>query len=69
MLLLSHYVKLWLTSDAKPNIKILTLLYFGLNFLAASLDITTDGWAFQLLKRCNVCYISICNQCGGKTGL
>lgn len=68
MLLLSHYVKLWLTSDAKPNIQILTLLYFGLNFLAASLDITTDGWAIQLLKRCNVGYIATCNQCGGRTG-
>lgn len=68
MLLSSYYVKLWLTCDTKPNILILTLLYFGLNFLAASLDITTDGWAIQLLKRCNIGYIATCNQLGQKTG-
>lgn len=68
MLLLSYYVKLWLTGDAKPNIKILTLLYFGLNFLAASLDITTDGWAIQLLKRCNIGYTATCNLLGQKSG-
>lgn len=68
MLLLSYYVKIGLTADAKPNITIITLLYFGLNFLAASCDITTDGWAIQLLKRCNVGYVATCNQCGQKTG-
>lgn len=68
MMLLSYYIKLWLTVGTEPNIKILTLLYFGLNFLAASCDITTDGWAIQMLKRRNIGYVATCNQCGQKTG-
>lgn len=69
MLILSFYINLWLSGDGrKPNIEILTMLYFGLNFLAASQDITVDGWAVQLVQRRNVGYIATCNQCGQKTG-
>lgn len=72
MLTLSFYINLWLSGDGgdgnKPNIEILTILYFGLNFLAASQDITVDGWAVQMVKPRNTGYIATCNQCGQKTG-
>lgn len=70
MLVLSYYVDLWLSGNGqKPNIEILTILYFGLNFLAASQDVTVDGWAVQLVQRRNTGYIATCNQCGQKSGL
>lgn len=69
MLTLSFYINLWLSGNGqKPNIVILTVLYFGLNFLAASQDVTVDGWAVQMVKRRNTGYIATCNQCGQKTG-
>lgn len=67
MLILSFYINIWLSGDGqKPNIQILAILYFGLNFLAASQDVTVDGWAVQMVKRRNVGYIATCNQCGQK---
>ncbi|XP_037049950.1 acetyl-coenzyme A transporter 1-like [Bradysia coprophila] len=69
MLILSFYINLWLSGNGQePNIEILTILYFGLNFLAASQDVTVDGWAVQMVKRRNTGYIATCNQCGQKTG-
>ncbi len=59
MLILSFYINLWLSGDGhKPNIQILTVLYFGLNFLAASQDVTVYGWAVQMVKRRNTGYIA-----------
>jgi len=66
MLLLSNYVDHWLGKEhEKPNIEMLTALFFALNVLAATQDIVVDGWALTMLKR----YLSIacklvrlCNQ-------
>lgn len=59
MLVLSFYINLWLSGGGrKPNIEILTILYFGLNFLAASQDVTVDGWAVQMVQRRNTGYIA-----------
>lgn len=52
MLILSSHVNRWLGSDEEaPNIQILTLIFFSLNFLAATQDISVDGWALTMLKR------------------
>lgn len=52
MLLLSNYVEHWLGKEhEKPNIEMLTALFFSLNVLAATQDIVVDGWALTMLKR------------------
>ena len=52
MLLLSSHVDRWLGSGTtKPNIEMLTILFFALNVLAATQDIVVDGWALTMLKR------------------
>lgn len=52
MLLLSNYVDHWLGKEhEKPNIEMLTALFFSLNVLAATQDIVVDGWALTMLKR------------------
>jgi len=33
------------------NINIITGVFFGLNFLAATQDIAVDGWALTMLRR------------------
>lgn len=59
MLILSFYINLWLSGEGQqPNIEILTVLYFGLNFLAATQDVAVDGWAVQMVKRRNTGYIA-----------
>ncbi|CAG9824640.1 unnamed protein product [Phaedon cochleariae] len=69
MLLLSAHVSQWLGSDGtEPNIEILTLLFFSLNFLAATQDIAVDGWALTMLKKNNVGHASTCNSVGQTTG-
>lgn len=69
MLLLSCYVNEWLGSNgSEPNIVILTVLFFLLNFLAATQDIAVDGWALSMLKKENVGHASTCNSVGQTTG-
>ncbi|XP_023180089.1 acetyl-coenzyme A transporter 1 [Drosophila hydei] len=69
MLLLSAHVDRWLGgNNLEPNVPLLTLLFFVLNFLAATQDIAVDGWALTMLKRCNVGYASTCNSVGQTAG-
>lgn len=69
MLLLSQYVELWLGSkNVAPNIEVLTILFFSLNFLAATQDIAVDGWALTMLKKENVGHASTCNSVGQTAG-
>ncbi|ALC44911.1 CG9706, partial [Drosophila busckii] len=69
MLLLSANVDRWLGGNGlEPNVPLLTLLFFVLNFLAATQDIAVDGWALTMLKRCNVGYASTCNSVGQTAG-
>nr|XP_023020136.1 acetyl-coenzyme A transporter 1-like [Leptinotarsa decemlineata] len=69
MLLLSSHVNKWLGDDGnQPNTEILTVLFFALNFLAATQDIAVDGWALTMLKKTNVGHASTCNSVGQTTG-
>ncbi|KAG5890265.1 hypothetical protein JTB14_014911 [Gonioctena quinquepunctata] len=69
MLLLSSHVNRWLGDNGtEPNIEVLTLLFFSLNFLAATQDIAVDGWALTMLKKNNVGHASTCNSVGQTTG-
>ncbi|KAJ1527726.1 hypothetical protein ONE63_007684 [Megalurothrips usitatus] len=51
-----------------PSVGLLTLMFFILNFLAATQDIAVDGWALTMLKRRNVGYASTCNSVGQSAG-
>lgn len=69
MLLLSSHVDKWLGNTGNPpNIGLLTVLFFSLNFLAATQDIAVDGWALTMLKKCNVGHASTCNSVGQTAG-
>ncbi|KAF2879730.1 hypothetical protein ILUMI_26448 [Ignelater luminosus] len=68
MLILSSHVDQWLGYKGEPNIGILTLLFFSLNFLAATQDIAVDGWALTMLKKSNVGHASTCNSVGQTAG-
>lgn len=69
MLLLSNHVDDWIGKDgSEPNIGLLTVLFFCLNFLAATQDIAVDGWALTMLKKRNVGHASTCNSVGQTTG-
>nr|CAG4643146.1 EOG090X04K8 [Ilyocryptus agilis] len=50
------------------NIKMLTISFFLLNFLAATQDIAVDGWALTMLHRKNIGYASTCNSVGQTAG-
>lgn len=41
----------WLVSTENPNTTFLTLMFFCLNFLAATQDIAVDGWALTMLRK------------------
>nr|CAG4642450.1 EOG090X04K8 [Evadne anonyx] len=51
MLFLSTRAGTYLDDNGSPNIKMLTLVFFVLNFLAATQDIAVDGWALTMLHR------------------
>lgn len=38
-------------SDNSPNVYLLTMAFFFMNFLAATQDIAVDGWALTMLSR------------------
>ncbi|XP_040168681.1 acetyl-coenzyme A transporter 1 [Anopheles arabiensis] len=82
MLILSLHVNRWLGAETTDtggddhateqtstlNIPLLTVIFFMLNFLAATQDIAVDGWALTMLKRCNVGHASTCNSVGQTAG-
>lgn len=69
MLILSGHVDSWLGDESKmPNVLLITVMFFSLNFLAATQDIAVDGWALTMLKRCNVGHASTCNSVGQTAG-
>lgn len=51
-----------------PNVLLLTVVFFSLNFLAATQDIAVDGWALTMLQKRNVGYASTCNSVGQTAG-
>ncbi|KAJ8320988.1 hypothetical protein KUTeg_002575 [Tegillarca granosa] len=55
-------------SSASVNIWTLTIIFFMLNFLAATQDIAVDGWALTMLSRRNVGWASTCNTVGQTAG-
>ena len=71
MLYLSTRVS-YLIGDEDPNIEpsvvTLTVIFFMLNFLAATQDVAVDGWALTMLSRENVGYASTCNSVGQTAG-
>ncbi|KAL1413874.1 hypothetical protein MTO96_007924 [Rhipicephalus appendiculatus] len=56
------------SSDAEPNVLMLTVIFLSLNFLAATQDIAVDGWALTMLSRRHVGYASTCNSVGQTAG-
>lgn len=74
MLILSQYVDFFLGNAENPedvtapDVTSLTVLFFILNFLAATQDVAVDGWALTMLKPKNVGYAATCNSVGQTTG-
>ncbi|XP_067124109.1 acetyl-coenzyme A transporter 1 [Centruroides vittatus] len=71
MLVLSGFVPSLLggeSEEERPNVFLLTLIFFLLNFLAATQDVAVDGWALTMLSRRNVGYASTCNSVGQTAG-
>ena len=66
MLVLSLYVTDLL--EETGNVLVLTVVFFMLNFLAATQDIAVDGWALTMLSRQNVGWASTCNTVGQTAG-
>jgi len=67
MLFMSMRVDVLLEGEA-PNVLLLTIIFFALNFLAATQDIAVDGWALTMLRKQNVGYASTCNSVGQTAG-
>lgn len=71
MLFLSYQINTLLGMDDEevdPNITFVMVVFFALNFLAATQDIAVDGWALTILSRENVGWASTCNSVGQTAG-
>lgn len=77
MIVLSNHVMDWSGgkidddnnySSADLNITALTILFFILNFLAATQDIAVDGWSLTILSKNSIGYTSTCNTIGQMFG-
>ena len=71
MLVLSVYTPYLMGEDGsggEVNVLTLTVVFFMLNFLAATQDIAVDGWALTMLSRGNVGWASTCNTVGQTAG-
>lgn len=51
LLFLAMNINDWLVFTEDPNTTFLTLMFFCLNFLAATQDIAVDGWALTMLRK------------------
>lgn len=71
MVYISQHVNAWLgdgQADQKPQMVILTSMFFMLWFLTATQDIAVDGWALTMLQRKNVGHAATCNSVGQTAG-
>ncbi|XP_050522836.1 acetyl-coenzyme A transporter 1-like isoform X2 [Daktulosphaira vitifoliae] len=68
LLLTAFNINNWMYEKEKPQIDILTVIFFIVNILAATQDVAVDGWALTLLKKENVGYASTCNSSGQSLG-
>ncbi|XP_050442543.1 acetyl-coenzyme A transporter 1 [Adelges cooleyi] len=69
LLFLGMNINEWLVFTENPNTIFLTIMFFCLNFLAATQDIAVDGWALTMLRKENVGYASTCNSVGQTLGV
>ncbi|XP_076451618.1 LOW QUALITY PROTEIN: acetyl-coenzyme A transporter 1-like [Babylonia areolata] len=67
MMVLSYRIHA-IMEDGQVDIFYLTVIFFMLNFLAATQDIAVDGWALTMLSRENVGWASTCNTVGQTAG-
>lgn len=51
LLFLGMNINNWLVLTEDPSTTFLTLMFFCLNFLAATQDIAVDGWALTMLRK------------------
>jgi len=51
LFVVGFFINEWLINADKPNLNALTVMFFLLNFLAATQDVVVDGWALTMLKR------------------
>lgn len=70
MLYIGHNVDEWMGDggEKRPQMVILTTMFFILWFLTATQDIAVDGWALTMLQRKNVGYAATCNAVGIMAG-
>lgn len=70
MIYLAQNVDEWLGDGAekRPQMFLLTSVFFMLWFLTATQDIAVDGWALTMLKRNNVGHAATCNAVGQTAG-
>lgn len=50
-LYMASNIDAWLPDTGQPNLKMLIIVVFVINFLSATQDIVVDGWALTMLKR------------------
>jgi MFS transporter, PAT family, solute carrier family 33 (acetyl-CoA transportor), member 1 len=70
MLYLAQKVDGWFGEDStqKPQVLLITIVFFLLWFLTATQDIAVDGWAITMLLRRNVGYAATVNCLGQSFG-
>lgn len=70
MFYLSQNVDNWMGDgkEKKPEMILLTAVFFVLWFLTATQDIAVDGWALCMLQRRNVGHAATCNAVGQTAG-
>lgn len=70
MLYLAEKVDKWFGDDSneKPQMLLLTTVFFLLWFLTATQDIAVDGWSLTMLQRKNVGYAATTNCVGQSLG-
>ncbi|CAH1397550.1 unnamed protein product [Nezara viridula] len=70
LIFLSYNLEAWLGIEGtdEPQVVLLSIIFFLLNFLVATQDIVVDGWALTLLRRENIEYASTCNSAGQIAG-
>lgn len=54
--------------EKRPQMFVLTSVFFLLWFITATQDVAVDGWALTMLKKKNIGYASTCNAVGSTAG-
>ncbi|XP_050523115.1 acetyl-coenzyme A transporter 1-like isoform X2 [Daktulosphaira vitifoliae] len=69
LICIGYKIQSWLTDGQTPQVNMITTMFILLITLSSIQEIVIDGWSLHFLRKENVPYAALCNNCGRAFGI